>query len=125
MTAAGTLPTMRSWMLSFDLTSVIVFVAAGRSTHDEANTAAAFAHTAAPFLIALVAGWLIMRAWRSADSLTTGAGVLATTVVGGMLLRRLAFDDGTALSFVIVATAFLTLFLIGWRLVARRFAPTA
>ena len=33
-----------------------------------------------------------------------------------MLLRNLVFDDGTATAFVIVATLFLALFIVGWRL---------
>ena len=36
----------------------------------------------------------------------------------GMVLRRTAFDKGTAVSFIVVATVFLGLFLLGWRLVA-------
>ena len=32
-----------------------------------------------------------------------------------MVLRNLVFDDGTATSFIIVAAAFLALFLVGWR----------
>jgi hypothetical protein len=111
---------MRPWLLSFDLTSVVVFVAAGRSTHDQGNAFGHFIHTAAPFLIALVAGWLVARAWKDATSTRTGAIVLAMTFTLGMLLRKTAFGDGTALSFMIVAAAFLTLFLIGWRIVARR-----
>ncbi len=43
----------------------------------------------------------------------------AGTLVLGMVLRRTAFDKGTAPSFVVVATLFLGLFLLGWRLVAR------
>jgi hypothetical protein len=38
-------------------------------------------------------------------------------IVGGMLLRNLVFGDGTATSFVIVATVFVGLFVVGWRLV--------
>jgi uncharacterized membrane protein required for colicin V production len=33
-----------------------------------------------------------------------------------MLLRNLLFDDGTATAFVIVATLFLGVFIVGWRL---------
>ena len=43
---------------------------------------------------------------------------MACTVVLGMVLRRVA-AEGTALSFVVVATAVLTVLLLGWRLVAR------
>jgi hypothetical protein len=35
-----------------------------------------------------------------------------------MVLRKFAFDRGTATSFVIVTTIVLGVFLIGWRLVA-------
>jgi hypothetical protein len=54
--------------------------------------------------------------------------VFATTLVGGMLLRRIFFGDGTAASFVVVAGAFLGLGLVGWRVavgaLSRRSAPT-
>ena len=113
---------MRPWLLSLDLTSVIVFVAAGRSSHGEDSSASGFLQTAGPFLIGLAVGWVIMRAWRRPEAISIGVGVLAATVAVGMLLRRLVFDDGTAVSFVLVAAAFLTLFLIGWRVLVRRFA---
>jgi hypothetical protein len=32
-----------------------------------------------------------------------------------MVLRRFVFDRGTALAFIIVASAFTLLFLVGWR----------
>lgn len=111
---------MRPWLLSFDLTSVVVFVAAGRSTHNEGNSFGHFLHTAAPFLIALGLGWLLARAWKDATSTRTGAIVLIVTFAVGMLLRKTVYGDGTAASFMLVAAAFLTLFLIGWRIVARR-----
>jgi hypothetical protein len=38
------------------------------------------------------------------------------TLVIGMVLRSAVWDDGTAAAFVIVATAFLGLTLVGWRL---------
>ena len=48
-------------------------------------------------------------------------GVVAwlTTLVVGMALRRTVFGRGTAIAFVIVATLFLALFLVGWRAAAR------
>lgn len=107
---------MRKWLLTYDVGSVVVFVIAGRSNHGAEESAAGILHTAGPFLIALVIGWVAARAWHDPASLQTGARVVAVTVVAGMLLRRFVFDDGTQLSFVLVATAFLTLFLMGWRL---------
>ena len=107
---------MKRWLLSYDLASVLVFVIAGRSNHGAEETATGILHTAGPFLIALGIGWVVMRAWEDPASLRVGAGVLAVTVVVGMLVRRLVFDDGIQLSFVLVATAFLALFLLGWRI---------
>lgn len=108
---------MTTWLLSLDVTSVLVFVIAGRSTHGIEETVPGVAHTAAPFLIALGAGWVAARAWKSPSSIRTGLIVLASTVVVGMALRRLVFGDGIAATFVLVTAAFLTLFLLGWRLV--------
>ena len=51
-------------------------------------------------------------------SLAFGAVVLVCTVVVGMLLRRV-LGEGTAVSFVVVATSVLAVLLLGWRLVAR------
>ena len=115
---------MSPWWLSLDVVSVLVFIAMGRGTHNEEGTIEGIVVTAAPFLIALGVGWLITRAWQAPTSLRVGAGVLTTTIVGGMLLRRFVFDEGTATSFMIVATLFLSACLLGWRalagLIARR-----
>lgn len=107
---------MKPWLLSYDVASVLVFVVAGRANHGAEETTAGVLHTAGPFLIALVVGWVVVRAWHDPASLRVGAGVLAVTVGLGMVLRRFVFDDGIQLSFVLVAAAFLTLFLLGWRL---------
>jgi multisubunit Na+/H+ antiporter MnhB subunit len=109
---------MRSWILSLDVVAVVLFVAIGRDTHQQEATIAGLLGTAAPFLIALALGWLAARAWQAPAALTTGVITLAVTVLGGMVLRRFAFGDGTATTFVIVTTAFLTGTMLGWRLVA-------
>jgi uncharacterized membrane protein (GlpM family) len=101
-----------------DLASVVVFVVLGRRSHDEAETIAGTLKVAAPFLIALVAGWASVRAWRKPADLRIGVVVWAVTVGLGMILRNLLFDRGTAGSFVVVAGVFLALFLLGWRAVA-------
>ena len=106
---------MSKWLLTFDMASVLAFVIAGRSNHGAEESAAGVLHTAGPFLIAVVVGWMVMRAGQEPASLRVGTGVLAVTVLVGMTLRRLVFDDGIQLSFVLVATAVLTLFLLGWR----------
>lgn len=109
---------MTRLLLAFDPAFVVLFVAIGRDAHGEESTVGSVLTTAAPFLIALAAGWTAARAWRDPTGLRTGAGVVAVTLVGGLLLRNLAFGDGTAPAFVLVAAGSLTVFLIGWRRVA-------
>ncbi len=106
---------MSKWVLSYDVAGVFVFVVAGRANHGAEETATGILHTAGPFLIALGLGWLVTRAWQDPASLRTGIGVVGVTIVAGMLIRRFVFDDGIQLSFVLVASAFLTLILLGWR----------
>ncbi len=104
--------------------SVIVFVAIGRRNHDESGAFSAVLETAAPFLIGLAVAWLIVKAWRRPTRVWTGVLLWPITVLVGMIVRNLVFDDGTAASFVVVATLFLGLFLVGWRIafaaIARR-----
>ena len=103
------------WFIGFDALAVILFAIIGRSSHDEESTIAGVASTAAPFLIALVAAWLIVRAWESPLSWPAGIGAWWITAAGGMLLRRFVFDDGTAAGFIVVGSVFLGVCLLGWR----------
>lgn len=109
------------WLLLLDPIAVVAFVAIGRDTHDEAPTLGGLVVTAAPFLIALGAGWLAARAWRNPVAISSGAVVAGVTLVLGMVLRRTAFGEGTAVAFVVVATLFLGCTMIGWRAIAGRF----
>lgn len=101
--------------LGIDVFSVTLFVAVGRREHERDSAIAGLIDTAAPFLLALAIAWLVLRAWSRPVDWRTGIGVWAITLVAGMVLRSVVFGDGTAASFVIVAAAFLALFLIGWR----------
>lgn len=102
---------------ALDVMLVLAFAAIGRASHGE-DWLVGLGMTAWPFLVGLVAGWLITRAWRApAAPVRTGLGVWAATVVGGMLLRS-ASGQGTAVAFIVVATLTLCLFLVGWRLIA-------
>ena len=105
--------------LAFDVAAVAAFVVIGRRSHDDGLTAAGVARTAAPFLLALAAGWGLARGWRAPMSIHTGIVVWVTTVVVGLVLRRVVFGDGTALAFVIVTAVTLGLLVCGWRAVAR------
>jgi hypothetical protein len=106
---------------ALDIAVVVVFVAIGRRNHDEGSAAGEVVRIAAPFLIGLAAGWVVARAWRRPFDLTTGGLVWIVTVALGMVLRRTLFDRGTAFSFVVVATVFTGVLLLGWRLVSRHF----
>lgn len=103
-----------------DVALVLVFAAVGRRSHAEGLDLAGTARTAAPFLVGTAAGWLLANLTLDSGprSLGFGAVVVVCTVVVGMLLRRV-LGEGTALSFVLVATTVLTVLLLGWRLVAR------
>ena len=99
-----------------DTFAIVLFVAIGRREHERDSTIVGLIETAAPFLIALVAAWLVLRAWQRPTELRTGLGIWVIVVAGGMLARNVVFGDGTAVSFVIVATLFLALFVVGWRM---------
>jgi hypothetical protein len=105
-----------------DLCCVGAFVAIGRASHSEGDALAGLARTAWPFLAGLAIGWLCTRAWRRPAALwPAGVGVWVSTVALGMVLRVVS-GQGTAAAFIVVALAFLGLFLLGWRLVASKFA---
>lgn len=106
---------------TLDAVLTLIFVLVGRNTHAEAFTVSGLLETWWPFLIGLIIGWLVTRAWRKPHGiLWQGVGVWASTLIVGMLLRALS-GQGTALPFVIVATVTLAALLIGWRLIATLF----
>jgi hypothetical protein len=101
-----------------DIVCVLVFATVGRRSHDEGLTLAGIAETAWPFLTGTVLGWLLIRGWRRPAALApTGLVVWVATVVVGMALRKLT-GQGTALSFVVVASIATAIVLLGWRGVA-------
>ena len=101
-----------------DLAATLVFVLAGRGSHNADASLGGVLTTWWPFVAALAAGWLVTAAWRKPFGvLWPGVGIWVGTVIGGMLLR-LASGQGTAVAFVIVATVALAVLLLGWRGVA-------
>ena len=105
--------------MALDVLCVLVFVVIGRASHTQGESLAGIASTSWPFLCGLAAGWAVSRAWRRPLALRP-AGIAAWlgTVALGMALRVVA-GQGTAVAFIVVALAFLGLFLLGWRLAAR------
>jgi hypothetical protein len=110
--------------VAIDVCCVLVFVIIGRASHTKGETLAGIASTAWPFLAGLAGGWLVTaglagRAWRQPSRLwPAGVGAWLGTVVLGMVFRVVS-GQGTAPAFIGVALAFLGLFMLGWRLLAR------
>ena len=110
----------RPWLgaLALDAAAVLVFATSGRQSHDGEASVAGILNVAAPFLIGLAAGTaVVVAARRSPLSWWGGLGAWAGTLVIGMLLRRLAWDRGTATSFVVVAAVALAVLFFGWRVI--------
>jgi hypothetical protein len=100
--------------IAVDVICILIFAIVGRSSHQEATDLLGVAHTAWPFLAGCLLGTLIGRTWRHPYALASGVAVWLGTVIGGMTLRLLT-DAGVQLSFVVVASIVLALFILGWR----------
>ena len=98
-----------------DFLFVLLFVAIGRNTHKDGYSVSGMTSTTWPFAVGLVSAWLvIVFTHRNATAKSSGTIIVMWTVTMGMILRVIS-GQGTALSFVIVAFVFLSLFLVGWR----------
>ena len=114
--------TSRWWgAAAVDMIAVALFVVIGRASHRHAETAAGIASTAWPFAVGLGTGWAILaaRGRRRGErpdpaTLSSGAAVCAATVACGMTLRVVA-GQGTAPTFIGVATGFLGALMLGGR----------
>lgn len=107
------------WALAADLVCVVAFAAGGKSAHDESSTWWVIARIAWPFALACLLGWAYVarRGWDPRQWRPAGLAVLASTYVLGMVLRLIS-GRGIAIGFLIVAIIFLSLTMLGWRLVA-------
>lgn len=98
-----------------DVAVVVVFVAIGRRTHHSGSAVAGFLRVLWPFLVGLVAGWLVSRlasaplAWRRA------VPAWLVTVGVGVALRILAQGHEFKLAFTLVAVVFVGAGMLGWR----------
>jgi hypothetical protein len=102
-----------------DVCCVLVFVIIGRDSHAKGESLAGIASTSWPFLCGLAVGWVAARAWRRPLALRpAGLAAWLCTVAVGMILRVVS-GQGTAAAFILVALAFLGLFLLGWRVLGR------
>ncbi|GAA2105073.1 DUF3054 domain-containing protein [Microlunatus panaciterrae] len=99
---------------TIDVVCILLFAVVGRRSHAEASDLLGVLGTAWPFLAGCAIGFVVARAWRRPESLSTSVIVWISTVAAGMLLRLLS-GDTAKLPFVIVATLVLGLLLVGWR----------
>jgi peptidoglycan/LPS O-acetylase OafA/YrhL len=105
-----------------DAGCVVAFVALGRHTHHDGDSAAGIWHTAWPFLAGLAAGLIVVRYWRRPAAVwPAGLGAWLGAAAAGMAIR-VAAGQGTAVAFIAVALAFLGLLLLGWRCMALVFS---
>jgi hypothetical protein len=116
-------PTTVTLAAGADVLAVLVFAAVGRSSHAEVVDAFGVLATAAPFLLGLLLGWLVGRAWRAPSRLPVGVAVWVGVVIVGFGVRA-ALTHRLPLTFVLIATASLALFLLGWRAVAHLIAQS-
>ena len=102
--------------LTLDAALIFLFAAIGRRNHGEGGALLAVAGTAWPFLAGMAACWLIsLTAFHRAPlSVRDAIPLWLGTVAIGMVLRSLT-GEGTAFSFIVVATVFLGTGLLGWR----------
>lgn len=105
--------------LAVDLLLVCVFAVVGRLSHYGTLTAGGWWTTAWPFLAGTLLAWAALAATRRPPAaITSGLVVWAGALVGGMVLRQ-ASGQGTATSFVVVATLVLGALLVLPRVGAR------
>ncbi len=117
---------MKKWFWVLDAAIVISFAVIGRDSHGFGSDWGEVARISAPFLLALAAGVAATKAWRAPTNLLVGLALGIITLGGGMLLRGLVFDDGTATTFIVVSAAWIIGLMVAWRimfLVWTRFGP--
>ncbi len=102
---------------ALDILCVMALVIIGTRNHDTDTGVSGILFVAAPFLIALLGAHLVLNV---VGKTTFVAGIWGSTVLFGMVLRNLAFNRGTAVAFVLVASVFLAATMWGWRAVAAK-----
>jgi hypothetical protein len=103
-----------------DLVCVLVFAAAGKSSHEASHANWVVLAIVWPYAlaVALAHAGLALRGRSSRRVWPEGVVVLVVTYVLGMALRVMS-GRGVAPGFLVVAAVFLALTMLGWRAVAR------
>lgn len=95
-------------------------VVIGTRNHDTDTGLGGVLSVAAPFWIAATLAHLSPATRATTSSMRSGAIIWVGTVSLGMVLRHFVWDRGTAVAFIIVASTFLGLTMLGWRAVYDR-----
>ena len=103
-----------------DVVAVVVFVVIGQRNHDGSSDVYGIINLAAPFLIALLTSWVVLRTWREPFNRASFVATWVITVAGGLFLRRVVFDRGIATAFIIVTVITLGLLLGLGRLLSQK-----
>ena len=111
---------MKKCAFLIDLLALLVFVLIGRDAHKHSFSLGGIASTLWPFASGLLIAWLVIGL-RHTDGATKKSGLIIAlvTVAAGMVLRVIG-GQGTALTFIVVATTFLSLIFVGWRALASK-----
>jgi FtsH-binding integral membrane protein len=111
-------PAIAYWLppVVADLVCVLVFAAAGKTSHEASDSSWLVASIAWPFALAvvLVHVGLVLRGRPTKRLWPEGGVVLVVTYVLGMALRAIS-GRGVAVGFLVVAFLFLGSTLVGWR----------
>jgi hypothetical protein len=120
--------TTRTWgwlAAVIDVVLIVLFALIGRSSHGETLTLGGLWLTAYPFLAGWAIAYVTSGAWaRPLAFWPTGGVAWILTIFVGMAIRVATgqgVDNGNPLpiSFLIVATVVVGVFLMGWRAIAR------
>lgn len=108
------------WSFLADLACVLALAIGGRSTHEADTAYWQVAVIAWPFALAtaLAHGHLASRGRDTTRLWPAGATILVVTYALGMLLRAIS-GRGMDPAFLVVAGAFLTATMLGWRIAVR------
>lgn len=110
--------------LAADVVLVVLFAVLGNISHGSGLSPADIWSTAWPFVLGLVLGWWITFSWRYPSALwPSGIFLMLFTVAWGMMMRHFFADGGVQVSFVLVATASLSVLLLGRRMVTKVLLP--
>ena len=105
-----------------DLIVLVVFVAVGRRSHDEASGLEGFLRVWWPFALGLVVATIASGTWRAPLEWRRAIAAWVVTVALGMTLRVAVQGREFKPTFLIVTTVFVGAGMLGWRAGVRKVA---